>query len=117
MGIEIIIGNTGASATASAASVDILVGGATDDILIQSLLCGYRYNQAVARYMFPIHIPAGLRIAAQASTERPTYLWNGSQYVSVQQMWVKSVGEWLQPIAVWSKTDSGWRKVWDGDER
>lgn len=69
-GIEVIIGNTGASATASAASVDILVGGAADDTLIKSLLCGYTYNQAVARYMFPLHIPAGLRIAAQASTER-----------------------------------------------
>jgi hypothetical protein len=69
-GIEIIIGNTGASAVASAASLDILVGGATDDVLIKSLLCGYTYNQSVAHYLFPIHIPAGLRIAAQASTER-----------------------------------------------
>ena len=60
---------------------------------------------------------ATFTLTAVASTKRPTYLWNGSQYVSVQQMWVKSVGEWLQPIAVWSKTDSGWRKVWDGDER
>lgn len=69
-GIEVIIGQTGASATASAASLDILIGGATDDMLIKSLLCGYAYLGGVVRYIFPIHIPAGLRIAAQASTER-----------------------------------------------
>ena len=69
-GIEILIGSTGASATASAATLDVQIGGATDDMLIKSLICGYAYGASISRYMFPIHIPAGLRIAAQAVTER-----------------------------------------------
>lgn len=69
-GIEIVIGNTGASATASSATIDLLIGGATDDVLISSLICGYVYGSIAARYLFPLHIPAGLRLAAQAVTER-----------------------------------------------
>lgn len=70
-GIEIFIWGTGASATASECAVDILIGGATDDVLIAALLCG---NQTIAlggcSYFFPIHIPAGVRIAAQLASVR-----------------------------------------------
>lgn len=69
-GIEIVITQTGASATASQGSVDILIGGATDDMLIQSLLCGYTYGAACVSYLFPLHIPAGVRLAAQFSSPR-----------------------------------------------
>lgn len=68
--IEVAILNTGASATAAESSLDILIGGATDDVLISSLLCGYTYNAATTSYWFPIHIPRGLRIAAQLSSAR-----------------------------------------------
>lgn len=69
-GFEIIIWGTGASAAASQASLDVLVGGATDDVLVSSLLCGYSYNAGSTRYFFPVHIPRGVRIAAQVSTAR-----------------------------------------------
>ena len=71
-GMMIYIANTGASATVSQASLDIYVGGATDDLLIKSLLCGYRAPSSggVATYFFPIHTPPGKRIAAQLSSAR-----------------------------------------------
>jgi hypothetical protein len=69
-GIEVCCVNTGGSAAATETSVDILIGGATDDVLISSLLFGYTYGGGWRKYFFPIHIPAGLRIAAQLSTVR-----------------------------------------------
>lgn len=74
-GIEIVITGTGAAATASEACIDILVGGATDDVLIPALICGYAVgtagaSQSFAHYFFPIHIPAGQRIAASLASVR-----------------------------------------------
>jgi len=70
-GIEIHVTGTGASATASEACIDILVGGATDDVLISALICGYAVlGASQQRYFFPLHIPAGLRIAAQLASVR-----------------------------------------------
>lgn len=74
-GIEIVITNTGANATAAEACMDILIGGATDDILIASLICGYAVGAAQAasfgyRYFFPLHIPQGKRIAAVLASVR-----------------------------------------------
>jgi len=74
-GFEVNISNTGASATASEAALDLLIGGATDDVLVSALLCGYAIggNTASAgsiRYFFPVHIPAGLRIAAVLASVR-----------------------------------------------
>ncbi len=72
-GIEIAITGTGLSATAAEAAVDILVGGATDDVLIPALLCGYTAaasGPGVTRYFFPLHIPAGVRIAATLASVR-----------------------------------------------
>jgi len=74
-GFEVHINATGASATASEAALDLLIGGATDDVLVSALLCGYSIggNTASAgsiRYFFPVHIPAGLRIAAVLASVR-----------------------------------------------
>ena len=71
-GIEVLVAATGASATASQACVDILIGGATDDVLIPGLLCGYvsAASSGTSRWFFPVHVPAGLRIAAQLSSVR-----------------------------------------------
>lgn len=74
-GFEVVICSTGASATASEAALDLLIGGATDDILVSALLCGYSIggNTASAgaiRYFFPVHIPAGVRIAAVLASVR-----------------------------------------------
>jgi hypothetical protein len=64
-GIEITVMETGASGGTRNASLDILVGGATDDVLISSLLCGNVYAGACRTYFFPVHVPSGLRVAAQ----------------------------------------------------
>lgn len=69
-GIEIIIMDTGALATASEAALDILIGGATDDVLISALLCGYAYGPGAYHYLFPLHIPSGVRIAARLASVR-----------------------------------------------
>jgi hypothetical protein len=70
-GIEIVVTGTGASATVSEACIDILVGGATDDVLIPALICGYAVlGASQQRYFFPLHIPAGQRVAAQLASVR-----------------------------------------------
>lgn len=59
--------NTNPSALAGQACLDILVGGATDDALVSGLLVGGAYSTAARAFFFPVHIPAGVRIAAQIS--------------------------------------------------
>jgi hypothetical protein len=64
-GISINITGTGTSAIASQAKMSILVGGATDDVLIPDLICGYSFvSQGGYNYFFPVHVPGGVRIAA-----------------------------------------------------
>jgi len=70
-GIMINISATGASATAAEACADILIGGATDDVLIPALICGYAgTNGGGYSYFFPLAIPQGLRIAATLASVR-----------------------------------------------
>lgn len=71
-GVEVMVYATGASATASQTCVDILIGGATDDVLIPGLLCGGAYNASIRSWYFPVHVPAGVRVAAQSSSARAT---------------------------------------------
>jgi hypothetical protein len=67
-GIEIVIVQTGASAVSSETCVDILAGTATEDKIIDSLIGGFAYAGTSMRYFFPLYIPAGTRIAAQAAS-------------------------------------------------
>lgn len=70
-GIDIWISATGASAIAAEACVDILIGGATDDLLIPALICGYSLASGAGyHYFFPLHIPQGKRIAATLASVR-----------------------------------------------
>lgn len=70
-GISLHITGTGASATATEACMDILIGGATDDVLIPALICGYGgFGRAWWNYFFPLHIPQGKRIAASLASVR-----------------------------------------------
>lgn len=70
-GISIDITATGASSTAAEACMDILIGGATDDVLIPALICGYTLDSYGWRnYFFPLHIPQGKRIAASLASVR-----------------------------------------------
>lgn len=70
-GIYINVTASGASTAAAEATMDILVGGATDDVLIESLIVGYATASSYGRgYYFPVHIPAGLRVAATLASVR-----------------------------------------------
>lgn len=70
-GIYIWCGATGAIATAAEATLDILIGGATDDVLIESLIVGYSVTFKGGRqFFFPVHIPAGVRIACTLASVR-----------------------------------------------
>ena len=72
--ITIWAGAYGAAATASEGCLDILVGAATEDVLIPNLLMGYCDDWSAGRgpkmWHFPLYIPAGTRIAAQACGAR-----------------------------------------------
>lgn len=70
--ISIFVTNTGAAATAAEAALDILIGGATDDVLISALLCGYASaaGAGTIQYFFPIWIPEGVRIAGRFASVR-----------------------------------------------
>jgi hypothetical protein len=63
-GIGIHINGTGTGSGATESCVDILVGGATDDVLIAALIAGGPSEGNFRSYIFPLHIPEGLRIAA-----------------------------------------------------
>lgn len=65
-GINISISNTSSAGAAGQGCMDILIGGATDDVLIAALICGYQADNEgfFANYFFPLHIPQGKRIAA-----------------------------------------------------
>jgi hypothetical protein len=67
-GIEVIIVSTGASTVSSETCVDILAGAATEDKIIDSLIGGFAYAGTSMRYFFPLYIPAGTRISAQAAS-------------------------------------------------
>jgi hypothetical protein len=55
-------------------ALDILIGSATEEVLIPNLLFGYAANvsnlQGPKMWQFPLYIPAGSRIAAQAAGGR-----------------------------------------------
>lgn len=73
------------AATASQGCLDILRGAATEDVLIPDLLMGYCGHAAGSgclgpkRWDFPLYIPAGTRLAAQAA---------GARVSTTLQVWV-----------------------------
>lgn len=75
----------GASATASRGLVDILIGTATEEILIPDLMmgnCGGATGDSPAKtWMFPLYVPAGARIAAQAAGDRVSTAMRVSVYL------------------------------------
>lgn len=72
--IEVHATLLGLSATASEGCLDILIGAATEEVLIPNLLCGYTADPAAGRlgrsWLFPLYIAKGTRIAAQAASLR-----------------------------------------------
>lgn len=73
--VTIIAAAYGSATVASQGALDILIGAATEEVLIPNLLMGYcgQIGSAAAgpkRWDFPLYIPAGSRIAAQAAGAR-----------------------------------------------
>lgn len=70
-GIYICVFFTGAIGAAAQATMDILIGGATDDVLIESLIVGHASEGWQHRaYLFPVHVPSGVRLAATHANVR-----------------------------------------------
>lgn len=90
--MTVIVSNHSATVTASQACLDILVGAATEKVLIANLLAGYAggdntVGAGAKRWDFPIYIPAGTRIAAQCAGARVSsgmsvliFLYGGAGY-------------------------------------
>lgn len=91
--MRVVAYNYGNVATDSSGCLDILTGAATEEVLIPNLLMGFCGTQAlfIARghkvWDFPLYIPAGTRLAAQAAGARVTtalrvmvFLYGGDGY-------------------------------------
>lgn len=80
----------GVAATAAQGCLDILIGAATEDVLIPNLLMGYCGGvggRGAKVWDFPLHVPAGSRLSAQAAGIRTStnlyvavYLYGGDAY-------------------------------------
>jgi hypothetical protein len=73
--VSIFASNYGALATDAKGAMDILIGAATEEVLIADLLMGRCGGGSAAgagakRWDFPLYIPAGSRLAAQACGDR-----------------------------------------------
>lgn len=73
--MTVIASNYGNATTASQGCLDILIGAATEEVLIPNLLMGYCGSIAATglgpkRWDFPLYVPAGSRLAAQAAGAR-----------------------------------------------
>lgn len=96
-GILVNITATGLSATTANSKCSILIGGATDDILIPDLICGYSYaNQGGYSYFFPLHVPGGVRLAA---------VFNSVRTAITSRVLVQLFGGGVPPFRVGGKVD------------
>lgn len=91
--MKVIALNYGSDTATSEGSMDILIGAATEEVLIPDLLmgfCGY-YGSASSKgpkiWDFPLYTPAGSRLAVQAAGARTAtafqvliYLYGGNGY-------------------------------------
>lgn len=73
--ISVLASNYGLAATTSQGCLDILIGAATEEVLIPNLLMGFCGGSAVLgeglkTWNFPLYIPAGSRLAAQVAGDR-----------------------------------------------
>lgn len=88
--VRVIASNYGLATTTSRGCLDILIGAATEDVLIANLLMGFCGGSTAAAHGgpktwdFPLFIPAGSRLAAQAAGDRVStamrvgiQLWGG----------------------------------------
>lgn len=91
--VTVLASQYGVATTASAGAMDLLIGAATEEVLIPNMLMGYcgrgdAAGQGPKRWDFPLYIPAGSRIAGQAAGERVT---------TAMRMWVYLYGGTTAP--------------------
>jgi hypothetical protein len=94
-GVIITAHGYGSNTATSEGALDILIGAATEDILIPDLLMGFCGNWAAQdkgpkTWFFPLYVPAGSRIAAQACGIRLTTTFQ----VGIQLLGGTSVSPW-----------------------
>lgn len=86
-GVYIIANGYGSSTANSGGCLDILIGAATEEVLIPNLLFGQAGhfggtpNTGPKRWFFPLYIPAGSRIAAQAAGRRTSTAFKVGMYL------------------------------------
>lgn len=73
--VTVIASNYGLAATTAQGCLDILIGAATEDVLIPNLLMGFCGGGSVLGesskcWNFPLYVPAGSRLAAQVAGDR-----------------------------------------------
>lgn len=90
--MQVTASGYGAAATTARGCLDILVGSATEEVLIANLLMGFCGALGAASvgpksWLFPLYVPAGTRIAAQVAGDRTAtamrvgiQLWGGNGY-------------------------------------
>lgn len=90
--VNIYASNHAANATASQAAFDLLIGAATESVLIANLLAGNAGSGVVGNapkiWQFPLYIPAGSRIAVQAASIRTAV---------AMRIWVELIGGNISP--------------------
>jgi hypothetical protein len=59
-----------AAASNNSLAVDILIGAATEELLIENLLGGGAPGRGLKQWLFPLHIPAGSRLSARVAGAR-----------------------------------------------
>lgn len=73
--VRVIASNYGLAATTSRGCLDILIGAATEEVIIPNLLMGFcggsgTLGEGPKTWDFPLYIPAGSRLAAQVAGDR-----------------------------------------------
>ncbi len=78
--VTVLAHGLGNAATASEGCLDLLLGAATEEVIIANMLMGYAGiststggGRGPKRWDFPLYIPAGSRIAAQAASARTSF--------------------------------------------
>lgn len=71
--LSLYIPKMGISGVASETAVDILIGAATEEVLIANLLCGYSLGRM---FQFPLYIPSGSRLSLRGASARTSTTFN-----------------------------------------
>lgn len=85
--VTVLASNYGRSVAASQGCMDLLLGAATEEILVADMLMGYCGGGAASnfagckRWDFPLYVPGGSRLAAQAAGQRTSAALNVAVYL------------------------------------